>query len=131
MYVGICIPKITFRVYFRGHWNGNVGIFYGHSVYFNAVRYGLWYILHIVIWYNLWSLVYFFPFWYVVCTNKNEHNIVQFTYPFVVKHLCYQACTYRVIARVKRWRKANWHFSDPAKELIINTIPKKWGHCMF
>jgi hypothetical protein len=44
----------------------NVGIFYDHSEYFEAIYYDLWPFGM----YSLWSFVIFFPFWYV-WTKKN------------------------------------------------------------
>jgi hypothetical protein len=43
----------------------NVGILCDHLEYFMAIWYNLW-----PFWYSLWSLVIFFPFWYV-WTKKN------------------------------------------------------------
>jgi hypothetical protein len=44
----------------------DVGIFYGHLVYFASIRYTLWP-------FGIFDghLVYFFSFWYVVCTKEN------------------------------------------------------------
>jgi hypothetical protein len=35
------IPKIPIWVYFRGPWDGNVGIFYDHLEYFTAIWYSI------------------------------------------------------------------------------------------
>jgi hypothetical protein len=40
----------------------DVGLFYGHLVYFTAI----WYTYIVAIWYILWLFGIFTPFWYAV-----------------------------------------------------------------
>jgi hypothetical protein len=50
----------------------NLGIFYDHLVYFAAIGN----ILHMAIWYILWSFGIFFPVLVVCCTKKNLATLV-------------------------------------------------------